>query len=124
MAVVQKEVQGFIQFLSKGNVVDLAVATIVGGSFSSIVDALTKDVLGPVLDLLTPTTMQNSFYILRAGPNGPYENKAEAIEDGAAVISYGTFLQACVNFVLKGLCLFLLVRVISKMQSLKNLKFM
>ena len=61
MAVVQKEVQGFIQFLSKGNVVDLAVATIVGGSFSSIVDALTKDVLRPVLDLLTPTTMQNSY---------------------------------------------------------------
>ena len=122
MAVVQKEVRGFMQFLSKGDVLDLAVGTILGASFSSIVDALTKDVLGPVLDLLTPNTMEGAFFTLRPGSSGgPYENKQDAVGDGAVIMGYGAFVQSCINFLLKGLCLFLLIRFISKMQNLKKL---
>lgn len=120
MAVVQKEVQGFMQFISKGDVMDLAVGTILGYSFSNMVDALTKDVLGPVLDLLSPNTVEGAYYTLRKGPNAPYDDKKEALEDGAVVIGYGALIQSCLNFVLKGFCLFVLVRLLNKLQNLKQ----
>lgn len=120
MAVVQKEVQGFMQFISKGDVMDLAVGTILGYSFSNMVDALTKDVLGPVLDLLTPSTMEGAYYTLRAGSSGgPYANKQDALEDGAVVVGYGALAQSCLNFILKGLCLFLLIRFLNKLHIRK-----
>ncbi len=114
---VRAEVDSFVKFLSKGDVVDLSIGIIIGGSFSSIVDSLTKDVLSPVMDLITPSSVEASYYTLRKGPNAPYKNKEEAVKDGAVVVKYGALLQSCISFVIKGFCLYLLVRLIKKVKG-------
>lgn len=111
--ILHGEFQQFLSFMSRGNVLDLAIATIIGGAFSGVVDSLTKDVLGPLLDLVTPALAPDAFVVVTAGENAPYSDRQEAIKDGAVIIGYGPLLQSILNFLIKGLCLFLIVRLVT-----------
>ena len=81
--------KGFRDFLTRGNVVELAVAVIMGAAFSGVVDSLSKDVVMPVLGALGG---QPDFSVLRAGP-----------------VLIGNFLNALVSFVIKAAGLYLLI---------------
>lgn len=109
----------FREFAVKGNVIDLAVAVIIGAAFGKIVDSLVKDLVNPILGaIIGKPDFSNLFLVLRMpdGYNGPmnYEalNKA-----GATVFGYGAFLTAVLNFVLLAFVIFWMVKLVSRVKA-------
>ena len=105
--------QEFKAFIARGNVLDLAVAVIIGTAFGAIVTSLTGDVIMPAIGALTGgVDLSNHFILLSvpAGYKGSTADYAALKEAGAAMIGYGAFLTAVINFVILALVIFLLVR--------------
>lgn len=90
----------FKDFISRGNVVNLAVAVIIGGAFTNIVNALVNYVITPILG------------IFLGGIN--FDGLSLTIHD--AVIKYGLFLQAVINFLIVGFVIFVIVKMLSKLE--------
>ncbi len=97
----------FKEFISRGNVMDMAVGVIIGGAFTGIVNSLVNDVFMPVLGLLTGG-VNFSALVLQMGPGE---------ED---VLRYGGFLAAVINFLLIALVLFLLVKAMNRLRRRKE----
>lgn len=110
---LQDEIQKFVQFMSRGSVIDLAIGTVIGGAFGTVVTTFVKDILSPVLDLISTKSLEHGFFTLRKGPNAPYSQRDDAEKDGAVVMGYGAFVQAIINFIIQGFAIFLFVRTIS-----------
>lgn len=109
----------FKEFIMKGNVLDLAVAVVIGGAFGAIVKSLVDDIIMPLVGLIMGgLDFNNLFVVLKEGAKqaGPYATLAAAKAAGASALSYGVFLQAIVNFVIIAAAIFLVVRLISKFQ--------
>lgn len=111
---MRKFFQEFQAFISKGNVLDLAVAVIIGAAFSKIVDSLVKDIINPILGVLVGRPdFTNLFIVLKEAPNytGPqtYESLVKA---GATVFGYGAFLTAIVQFLLLAFAVFWLIKIV------------
>ena len=119
----------FKAFIMRGNVVDLAVAVIVGGAFQAIVNSFINDLVMPFIGLITGgINFADQFKILRV-PEGAdlakieaAKTAAEATELGATVWAYGAFITAVINFLIMALVVFLLVKAINKAQSLGKKK--
>lgn len=98
----------FKEFVSRGNVMDMAVGVIIGGAFTAIVTSLVNDIFMPLLSLLT----------------GGFDFTALSIALGegeeAASLNYGAFLAAIINFLLIALVIFLLVKGINKLSRKKQ----
>ncbi|MDD6062329.1 MAG: large conductance mechanosensitive channel protein MscL [Oscillospiraceae bacterium] len=107
----------FRQFILRGNVVDLAVGVIIGGAFQAIVNSLVNDVIMPVISLLTKGVDFTNLFIQLNG-DVKYATLAEAQEAGAAVLAYGNFISAVINFLIMALVIFLLVKGINKVHSI------
>ena len=91
----------FREFISRGNVIDLAVAVIIGAAFTAIVKSLVDDIIMPLIGVLM----------------GGIDFTTLTIQVGEATIAYGNFIQAIINFVIIALVIFLIVRSINKMQE-------
>ena len=110
MAIIQE----FKEFAVKGNMVDLAVAVIIGGAFGKIIDSLVKDVIMPVVGLvLGGVDFRNLFVTLGSGS---YATLAEAEKAGAAVLRYGSFLQTLVDFLIIAWVVFIAIKAINRMK--------
>jgi large conductance mechanosensitive channel len=110
MAIIQE----FKEFAVKGNMIDLAVAVIIGGAFGKIVDSLVKDVVMPIVGLfLGGVDFRNLFITL--GP-GSYATLAEAEKAGAAVLKYGIFLQTLVDFLIIAWIVFIAIKAINRIK--------
>jgi large conductance mechanosensitive channel len=110
MAIMQE----FREFAIKGNMVDLAVAVVIGTAFAKIVDSLVKDIVTPVIGLfLGGVDFTNLFVTL--GP-GSYATLAEAEKAGAAVLRYGSFLQALFDFLIIAWIVFIAIKAINRMK--------
>ena len=107
----------FIQFISKGNVLDLAIGTVIGGAFTNIVTSFSNDLLGPFLELVSAHNIESAFYVLKPGKRAPYTNIQEAKADGAIAIPWGKFAQVTVNFFIQAMCIFLIIRAIDHIKS-------
>ena len=109
----------FRDFAMRGNVVDLAVGVIIGASFGAIVNSLVKDILMPPLGvLLGKVDFTNLFWVLRAGtPGEPYATLADAQAAGAVTMNYGLFINAIVAFIIVAFAVFLLIRMVNRMQK-------
>ncbi len=104
----------FQEFIAKGNVIDLAVAVIIGGAFGAIVKSFVNDIIMPVLSLFTGgIDFANLFWAL---DGGDYATLAAAQEAGAATLSYGLFINAIINFLVVAFVIFIIVREINKMK--------
>ena len=110
----------FKDFIAKGNVIDLAVAVIIAGAFGTIVASLTDEVIMPVVGALFGGADFSSYFILLTTPEG-YEGSltdyAALKEAGAAMIGYGAFITAIINFVILAFIIFLLVRYAKKVMA-------
>ncbi len=107
----------FKAFITRGNVVDLAVGVIIGAAFGVIVSSLVNDVIMPPIGLLLGRAdFSNLYFILKEGtPASPYESLAAAKAAGAVSINYGVFIMAIINFIIIGFCVYLVVRAYQKM---------
>lgn len=105
------------KFILRGNVMDLAVGVIIGAAFGKIVDSLVQDVIMPIVGVvLGKIDFSNLYVILSQGtPAGPYASLDAAKKAGAAVFAYGTFITACVNFLILAVVIFFLVRFMNNL---------
>lgn len=107
----------FKAFLTRGNVLDLAVAVVIGGAFGTIVKSLVDDVIMPPIALLLgKVDFSSQFILLRAGAKAPppYATPAEAKAAGAVTLNYGTFVNTLVAFLIVALAVFFVVRMVSR----------
>ena len=88
----------FREFISRGNVVDMAVGVIVGGAFSTIVNSLVNDIIMPVISIATGKIDFSSMFIALNGEH--YASLNAAKDAGAAVFAYGSFIQNVIQFLL------------------------
>lgn len=91
----------FREFLNRGNVIDLAVAVILGAAFTAIVKSLVDDIIMPLIGVLMGGVSFADLFV----------------QVGEAVILYGNFIQAIVNFIIIALVVFLLVRWYNNLQK-------
>jgi len=108
--------QEFKAFAVKGNVVDLAVAVIIGAAFGKIVDSLVQDVIMPVVGKIFGG-LDFSNYYLPLNNQGMNLTLAEAKKAGA-VLAYGNFLTILLNFIILAFIIFQMVRLINKARTL------
>jgi large conductance mechanosensitive channel len=101
---VNKGISEFKEFIMKGNVVDLAVGVIVGGAFSKIVTSLVNDILMPVIGVII----------------GGIDFSNLSIDFLDAKIMYGSFIQQIIDFLIISLCVFIFVKIISKITTKKQ----
>lgn len=106
----------FKEFISKGNVIDLAVGVIIGGAFSGIVTNLVTNIITPVISLITGKVSFTDLFISLDGTE--YPTLAAAQEAGAATLNYGLFIQAVIDFIIIAFVIFLLVKGINKIRNI------
>ncbi|MBQ8783215.1 MAG: large conductance mechanosensitive channel protein MscL [Clostridia bacterium] len=101
----------FKKFIMRGNVIDLAVGVIVGGAFQAIVKSLVDDVVMPVISLITKGLDFTGMFVALNGEK--YATLADAQAAGAAVLTYGNFISAVINFFIMAFVIFCLVKGIN-----------
>lgn len=108
-------VSEFKEFISKGNVLDLAVGVIIGGAFGKIVTSLTDDIIMPVLSVFTSgVDFKEKFFTL----DGKHYDTLKAAQDAkAATIAYGNFINALIFFVIIAFIIFLIVKGANKLKK-------
>lgn len=110
----------FKAFIAKGNVMDLAVAVIIGAAFGKIVTSLTEDVIMPIVGFIFGGADFSKYFILLHAPanyTGSMQDYAALKKAGAAMIGYGSFLTAIINFLILAIIIFLLVRYTHKVMA-------
>ena len=95
----------FKEFISKGNVLDLAVGVIIGGAFSSIVTSLTDNIINPLINCIGGSDIQGKIQLI-----------------GDNYIDYGAFISAIINFIIMALIIFCIVKAVNKAMSLGKKK--
>ncbi len=98
---MKKFLSEFKEFISKGNVLDLAVGVIIGGAFSAIVTALTDNIIKPIINCIGGAEVQGKIHLI-----------------GDNYIDYGAFISAIINFIIMAFIIFLIVKAVNKAMSL------
>jgi large conductance mechanosensitive channel len=118
----KKELGEFKTFAMRGNVIDMAVGIIIGASFGKIVDSMVKDILMPPLGWLMGKVDFANLYLtiptsLVDGKIPTYESLEKAKAAGAVTINYGVFINNLISFIIVAFAVFLLIKVINKLQN-------
>lgn len=98
----------FREFISKGNVIDLAVGIVIGAAFGGVVASFVKDILMPPIGLATGGVDFSNLFIDLSGKG--YATLAEATKAGAPTINYGVFLNSIISFLIVAFAVFLIVK--------------
>lgn len=99
-----KTIKEFKEFISKGNIIDLAVGVIIGGAFSKIVSSLVNDIIMPLIGIVI----------------GGINLTKLTLKLGDATVNYGVFLQNILDFLIVALCIFIFVKIINKFNRKKE----
>ncbi len=108
-------VSEFKEFIARGNVVDLAIAVVIGAAFGKIVTALVDGIIMPVVGMAMGGVDFSQLFVSLDGND--YANLALAQEAAAPVITYGAFIQTIIDFLLIALVIFMALRTYNKMQK-------
>lgn len=95
----------FKEFAMKGNVIDLAVAVVIGAAFGKIVSSLVDNIIMPLVGILTGGVDFTKSFVLKVGD---------------AEVAFGVFLQSIIDFVIIAFAIFMFVRILSKLQRKKE----
>jgi large conductance mechanosensitive channel len=106
--------QEFKEFAMRGNVVDLAVAVVIGGAFGKIVTSLVQDVIMPPLGALLGGVDFKQLFINLSGQS--FATLAEAEKAGVPLIKYGNFIQSIVDFALIAFAIFMVMQAINRLK--------
>ena len=108
----------FKAFIARGNVLDLAVGVIIGAAFGKIVSSLTDDVIMPVISTVTGGIDFSQKFILLGSVPADYKGEmtyAALKAAGVAMLGYGAFVTAIINFLILAFIIFLIVRQANKL---------
>lgn len=111
----------FKTFAMRGNVIDMAVGIIIGAAFGKIIDSLVKDIIMPPLGwLLGKVDFSNLYFAMpNHGKFMHYDSLKAAQAAGAVTINYGLFINTLISFLIVAFAVFLLIKAINKLASLK-----
>ena len=111
-------IQEFKEFALKGNMMDLAIGVIIGGAFGKIIDSLVKDILMPLISVITGggVDFTQKFIVLGNNPNN-LTSLDELTKAGVNVLTYGNFLTIFINFLILTWVVFLMVKVMNRMRK-------
>ena len=110
----------FKEFVVRGNVLDLAVAVLIGAAFGGIVTSLTADLIMPLIGAVIGDVDFSNLYVVLSGEVAPGTSLAAAREAGANVLAYGNFISVVINFLILAFVIFLLVRQANKLMPKKE----
>jgi large conductance mechanosensitive channel len=102
----------FKEFVMKGNVIDLAVAVIIGAAFGKIVTSFTNDIIMPPIGLLLGNVNFTDLFIALDGKE--YASLAIAQAAGAPTINYGVFINTIIDFIIVAFVIFLIIRQVNR----------
>lgn len=103
----------FKEFIAKGNVMDLAVGVIIGGAFGTIVKSLTDDIIMPIVGAIFGGLDFNNYF---AGLSPDVTaTTLEAAKEQGAVLAYGSFITAVINFLILAFIIFMMVKAVNNM---------
>lgn len=105
----------FKDFLMRGNVLDLAVAVVIGAAFGAVIASFVSDILMPPIGMLLGNVDFSNLFLSLDGES--YASLAAAQEAGAATINYGLFINSIINFVIIGFAIFMVVRAANRMKK-------
>ena len=105
----------FKEFVARGNVIDLAVAVIMGAAFGPIIASLVNDIIMPPIGLVLGEVDFKDMFLPLSDES--YATLAAAREAGAPVIAYGTFLNTVINFLIVSFTVFLLVKQVNRLKT-------
>lgn len=103
----------FKEFAFKGNVLDMAIGVIIGGAFGNIVTSLVKDMIMPIISILTGGINFTNLKFIITPKHGDVAENA---------IAYGSFIQNVVDFLIIAFCIFLFVKLIEKFKKKEEVK--
>jgi len=107
----------FKTFIMRGNVLDLAVAVIIGGVFGKLVSSFVNDVIMPPIGLVVGKVDFSSLYLNLS--SNTYASLAEAQKAGAPIIKYGLFINTVIDFLIVSFVIFFVVRLANRLQRLQ-----
>jgi large conductance mechanosensitive channel len=107
----------FKEFIARGNVLDLAVAVIIGAAFGTIVSSLTDDLIMPLIGSVVGDVDFSNLYVVLSGTVEPGTSLEAARAAGANVLAWGKFVTTAINFLILAFVIFLLVRQASKIMK-------
>ncbi len=107
-------IKEFKEFAIKGNVVDLAIAVVLGGAFGKIITSLVNDIIMPPIGLLVGGINFNELKIVL---KDAVLDNAGKIQQEAVFINYGSFIQVSIDFLLIAASIFLFIRIINKIKD-------
>lgn len=111
----------FKDFVLRGNVVDLAVGVIIGASFQGIVNSLVKDVISPLIGVITGgVDFSNQFILLYKAPVGSSIGTLKEAQAMGPVLAYGSFITAVVNFLIMAVVIFIMIKAINATSQLDS----
>ncbi|GAC1376268.1 MAG: large conductance mechanosensitive channel protein MscL [Hymenobacter sp.] len=108
-------VSEFKEFISKGNVLDLAVGVIIGAAFGKIVTSLTDDIIMPIVGVALGKVDFANLFVATNGQH--YATIAEAKKAGVGTVNYGLFINALINFLIIAFIIFLIVKAANRMKK-------
>ncbi|OTG94163.1 large conductance mechanosensitive channel protein MscL [Acinetobacter sp. ANC 3832] len=111
-------IQEFREFAVKGNMMDMAIGVIIGGAFGKIIDSLVKDIIMPLISVITGggVDFTQKFIVLGANPNNL--TALDALQKaGVNVLTYGNFITILLNFLILAWVVFLMVKMINKLRK-------
>ena len=111
-------VQEFREFAVKGNMIDLAVGVIIGGAFGKIIDSLVKDIIMPLISVITGggVDFTQKFIVLGDNPNN-LQSLDQLTKAGVNVLTYGNFLTIFLNFIILAWVVFLMLKVMNRIRK-------
>jgi large conductance mechanosensitive channel len=107
----------FKEFIARGNVVDLAVAVVIGAAFGRIVTAFVEGIIMPPIGLLLGKADFSNLFIDISNATPPPVSLADAQLRGLPVIAYGSFLNTIVNFLIIAFAVFLVVKAVNRLRA-------
>lgn len=117
---MKKFFSDFKAFISKGNILDLAVGVMIGGAFGSIVSSLVNDIIMPVIGLILGGFNVSGAFLALDGQT--YASQEAAAAAGAGTLNYGMFVQKIIDFLIMAFCVYLIVRLMAKLMPKKPAK--
>lgn len=115
---MKKFFQEFKEFISRGNVLNLAVGVIIGAAFQSIVKSLTDDIISPVIGLVFKADFKDMAIVFKEA----VLDAEGAILEPELAIRYGAFITAIINFFIMAFVVFLIVKFVNKLMSIGKKK--
>ncbi|QLY39789.1 large conductance mechanosensitive channel protein MscL [Hujiaoplasma nucleasis] len=107
----------FRAFIAKGNVLDLAVAFIIGAAFNAIVKSLVNDILMPIVSLVFGKDTTNLYWVMKGSSAFNPVTGETVFSENAVVMYYGNFINEVINFFIIALTIFVIIRVFSRIQG-------